>query len=279
MEPPGEIGLVEIDVTSGVRVSWRWRSLVAGSGLRLPVLAPAAGEVVLDGAGSWQEPTPLHGRRAARLPRAGIAAIAFDWNGTLVDDGDQAWRATVEILARRLLPEIDRARFSEAFRLPLATFFESLGVHDSLAAAREWNERMSISTPVLAPDVASTLRGLRRADVALGVVSAAALEVVTAQIETCGLADLLDFVIAGPAPKRDPLIRLNRLAPGRVAYLGDTEYDIHEAVAAGVRALGWAGGYRPAVALLAAGAERVLEEMGELASLVRRQPTPPFPAS
>jgi phosphoglycolate phosphatase-like HAD superfamily hydrolase len=49
-----------------------------------------------------------------------------------------------------------------------------------------------------------------------------------------------------------------------VAFLGDTEYDIEEAHAAGVRAWGFAHGYRPGAALLAAGAERVVMSLLEV---------------
>jgi phosphoglycolate phosphatase-like HAD superfamily hydrolase len=51
---------------------------------------------------------------------------------------------------------------------------------------------------------------------------------------------------------------------GRVAYLGDTEHDVTEALAAGALAIGFGGGYRPAGALARAGAGAVVSELREV---------------
>jgi phosphoglycolate phosphatase len=47
-------------------------------------------------------------------------------------------------------------------------------------------------------------------------------------------------------------------------FLGDTEYDVAEALSAGVRAWAFGGGYRPAEALARAGAERVIASFRDL---------------
>lgn len=57
---------------------------------------------------------------------------------------------------------------------------------------------------------------------------------------------------------------------GRVAYLGDTEHDIEEALGAGVLAVAFGGGYRPEGALLAAGASEVVSDLREIPDLLSR---------
>ena len=47
-------------------------------------------------------------------------------------------------------------------------------------------------------------------------------------------------------------------------YVGDSEYDMTEAIAAGAIPVGYAGGYRPAEALLAAGAIAVVNDLRAL---------------
>jgi len=53
-----------------------------------------------------------------------------------------------------------------------------------------------------------------------------------------------------------------------VVYVGDTEYDIIEARAAGVWAIGYAAGYRPYTALVTAGADHVIERLDVLPALL-----------
>jgi phosphoglycolate phosphatase-like HAD superfamily hydrolase len=59
-----------------------------------------------------------------------------------------------------------------------------------------------------------------------------------------------------------------------VAYLGDTEHDVTEALAAGALAIGFGGGYRPASALLKAGAEGVVVDLREVPRALTRGTSP-----
>jgi phosphoglycolate phosphatase-like HAD superfamily hydrolase len=76
---------------------------------------------------------------------------------------------------------------------------------------------------------------------------------------------LLAFVAGSAAPKRRALSSLvETYGEGRVAYLGDTEHDVEEALAVGAVALGFGGGYRPAEALMRAGARLVVSDLREV---------------
>lgn len=198
--------------------------------------------------------------------------VAFDWNGTLIDDADRARTAANVVLGRRKLPSLEADAFHEGFCLPLSRWFAALGVeaHDLGGAVHEWNEEVRIRPARLAPGSLQTVRSLRSQGARLGIVSAADATAVRKDLDEVGLTELVDFVVGGADPKRKALRDLAQLAPNRLAYVGDTEYDILEAKAAGAWAIGYADGYRPASALAAAGADFVIDRFSELPGLLIR---------
>lgn len=60
------------------------------------------------------------------------------------------------------------------------------------------------------------------------------------------------------------------VAPARAFMIGDTSFDMAMAKAAGVRAIGVAWGYHETDALLAAGADEIISDFGELHGLLQR---------
>ncbi len=102
----------------------------------------------------------------------------------------------------------------------------------------------------------------------VGVVSAAAVKVIDRDVARLSLTGVLDFVIGDADPKRAAIRAIAR-RPIQVLYVGDTEYDIIEARAAGVWAVGYGAGYRPSAALAAAGADYVIERLDALPELIR----------
>ncbi|MFM9107605.1 MAG: HAD family hydrolase, partial [Chloroflexota bacterium] len=97
-----------------------------------------------------------------------------------------------------------------------------------------------------------------------GVISAAHTRAVEADADRLGIRPWLRFLIGDAQPKSVPLRELVALGEGPVIYAGDTEYDIAEAIAAGAAPVGFGGGYRPAEALLAAGAIAVIDDLSLL---------------
>lgn len=198
--------------------------------------------------------------------------VAFDWNGTLIDDADRARAAASAVLGRRGLPSLEEEAFHEGFCLPLLRWFTVLGIeaHDLGAAVMEWNEEVQNSPAHLAAGTLRTFRSLRLLGVRLGVVSAAEATSVRKDLDQVGLSQLVDFVVGGADPKRDALKHLVDRTAESLVYVGDTEYDILEAKAAGAWAIGYSDGYRPATALVAAGADFVIDRLSELPLLLNR---------
>jgi phosphoglycolate phosphatase len=198
--------------------------------------------------------------------------VACDWNGTLVDDGDRAWQAADAVLGRMGLPSPGRVDFFARWRLPLGSLFEELGV-PSLeldGAVRDWNDEVGTRAATLAQGALEMVEGIRSMGGSVGVVSAAAVDVIEREVARLSLVGLLDFVVGDAEPKQAALRAIRPDRPAQVIYVGDTEYDIIEARAAGVWAIGYGGGYRPSSALAAAGADHVIERLDVLPALVPR---------
>lgn len=198
-----------------------------------------------------------------RLPGA---LVVLDWNGTTVDDAVRTRAALNAALARFGHPPLDATTYSARFMLPMAAMLAGLGVAEPeiLPAIAAWNDEIALREAPLSRGAARLLRGLRERGQPGGVISAAALSVVEAETERLGIRADLGFVIGDADPKSDPLRVLVGEAAGNVLYVGDTEYDMAEAIAAGAVPVGFAGGYRPAAALLAAGALAVVDDLALL---------------
>lgn len=204
-----------------------------------------------------------------------VEVLACGWNGTLVDDVTRAWRATASVLLRRGLDSPDLRGFLDSFRLPLRSFFADRGVDwTGLAVAEaEWNAAVAAEPALPMPGVAGMLDRLEDVDVAVGVVSAAEEGVVRAEAAALGLEDLLAFVAGSASPKRKALAALvETYGEYRVAYVGDTEHDVQEALAVGALAIGFGGGYRPADALRSAGADCVVSELARVPEVLAAPP-------
>ncbi len=194
-----------------------------------------------------------------------IAVMAFDWNGTLADDSDRAWGATCLVLEQRGLVGPSVVQHLADFRLPLTSHFAHYGIHDRLPEAiDDWNTAMAQSSAKSMRGARKLLQQLSAAGVVIAVVSAASAEVIEHDLAHMGLKDYVHLLFADADPKRAALAELARTNEGPVAFLGDTEYDMREARAAGAIAIGFAGGYRPAAALVDAGAEYVVDRLEDL---------------
>jgi len=198
--------------------------------------------------------------------------VACDWNGTLVDDGDRAWQAADAVLGRLGIPSPGVVDFFAHWRLPLRSLFEELGVPRSQLdfAVRDWNDEVGAREATLARGALEMVEGIRSMGGGVGIVSAAAGAVIEREVARLSLMGILDFVVGDAEPKQAALEAIRPDRPEQVIYVGDTEYDIIEARAAGVWAIGYGGGYRPSSALAAAGADHVIERLDVLPELVRR---------
>ncbi|WP_116947363.1 HAD family hydrolase [Jiangella endophytica] len=164
------------------------------------------------------------------------AAVAVDWNGTMVDDAERAWRATRTALAavqQEALAPATADAFRAAFELPMDAYFAALGVPADVTGrcVDAWNVAMAESTTTLAPGALQLLSTADALGVPVVVVSGADERVVHGDCTALGLTDLISEVHGNVHPKRRILRRYRSNGP--LVYVGDTRYDVAEGLTAG----------------------------------------------
>lgn len=195
------------------------------------------------------------------------SVVIFDWNGTLMADTERARIATNSVIRHR--EPLTTTQFIDSFHLPLDAFLTGLGIVDTSTALREWNHVLASHRAPLRPGADSALRELRTLGAVVGVVSAAADAAIRADIAQEGLGDVLDFVRTDVSDK-ESLLRDIAADFAAGFYVGDTEYDVLCARAAGLAAIALDGGYRPASALRACRPALVLSDLDDLPDQIAR---------
>lgn len=204
--------------------------------------------------------------------------VAFDWNGTLVDDAYRAFVATRRIARELGGRDLMWLEFTRSFQLPLTSYFAALGIRGDRRrkAVTKWDEFMS-AQPVREAHAASfTLRTLRDRGVKVGIVSAARV-CVESDLAELGLDGLIDFKLTGVQRKRDALRSLS--GASWLAYVGDTEYDVREARAAGAYSVAYSRGYRSRSCLASASPDAIIDDLATLPDLIRPQSASSRPVS
>lgn len=216
-------------------------------------------------------------REQARLDGRRPEAILFDFNGVLLDDEEDHFRAYRDLL-RPLGIRFTRSLYDARY-LPLtdrdssARILRDAGLPHGpadrrrflLAKRRLFRARMRRARRSLEPGVRATLRRLRRQGTMLVIVSGSARAEILAALRPARLRPAFRFIIAAedvkrgkPHPEgyRRALARL-RLPAARALAVEDSPGGIRAARGAGLRVLGVATSY-PAAALRRAGAFAVV---------------------
>lgn len=189
------------------------------------------------------------------------AWFVFDWNGTLIDDAARTLTALNATRAGYGLTAMDDDAFRHAFHLPMESFLAEIGflVDDVTLALHDWQLGIEAREAPLSSGAAEMLRVLHGRGRPAGVISAGFTAGVERDADRLGIRECLGF-LHGSVISKSAVLREVVATTAPVVYVGDTEYDMREAIAAGAIPVGYGGGYRPAEALLAAGAIAVIND-------------------
>lgn len=218
--------------------------------------------------------------------------IIFDWDGTLMDSAHEIVGAMQQAIQDTGLPERTPAQMRELIGLGLNDVLgrlfpdlEPSRVKERLARYRErygWpRSRVVLFKPVRETLILLEQRGFELA-VATGK-SRRGLDRAMKESDTRGhfrVTRCADESAPKPAPRlvEDVLLR-TATEPERALVVGDTEYDMAMARAAGVDSVGVRCGVHEDRRLRRAGAIAVLDDIGELPAWLTSHAEPPAGAS
>jgi phosphoglycolate phosphatase len=204
----------------------------------------------------------------------------FDVDGTLVDSQHLLYAVHLDTFAALGLKPPAREEVLSLVGLSLPVLFAALVGADGPVARLEAEYRARYVARVSAPGYRETLfpgadaalrRLALREDLALGLATGKSRRGVARILESQGWRPLLETIqTADDAPsKPHPGMVLQAMAetgtePSATWVVGDTTFDIEMARAAGARAVGVSWGHHAPQALLAAGAERIVDGFDEL---------------
>jgi len=193
--------------------------------------------------------------------RAGLRAVLFDWDGTLVDSADISFRSYVALFGGFGI-SFGPEDFQRSYSPDWYRTYAAMGLPKERwdEADLRWLELYANGTAGLLPESAPGLKRLAGAGLRQGLVTSGTRSRVEADLARLGVGGFFDAVVCGGdtahrKPHPEPLlVALERLGVGasEAAYLGDSPEDISMARAAGVFAVGIPGGFPNQDALRAA---------------------------
>jgi phosphoglycolate phosphatase len=210
-----------------------------------------------------------------------IAAVAFDFDGTLADTRDAVCATVEQTLDELGVPRLARAVVVEHMGLPLSETFRAAGVATGALdhAVQAYRRRFpdNAASIALFPEVARCLRELAEAGVPMGIASSRGRASLFDLVERLEIRSLFRDVLGEedvprkkPAP--DLVLALSRslgAPPSRMLVVGDTTYDVAMGRAAGAVTCGVLYGCHDAARLRAAEATFLVDSLAALPALVR----------
>jgi HAD superfamily hydrolase (TIGR01509 family) len=211
-----------------------------------------------------------------------IAAVLFDWDGTLLDSRAAllgAWHeSTAEVLGRVFPATADEERM--VFTLPGTQIWPGITHSDSqretlIERFQQAYERTGELVRAF-DGIPEALRRLRDAGIPTAVVTSKARRRLTLDARRSGLEDLIDVAVCSgdtDAAKPDPApvlkaVELLGVTAGQALMAGDTFVDVEAGLRAGTAVVGVAWGASTEDELREAGARAVVRTPGELVALV-----------
>ncbi len=205
-----------------------------------------------------------------------IRSVIFDWSGTLVDDLPAVLEATNHVLVMAGQAPMALDRFRAEFRLPFAGFYLEHTPHIPMVQLEEWFHakfRQVQGVVVELPHAREFLEFCRARGLKTLLLSTMHPEHFAAQVRVNHFDEFLDHPYLGIWDKRGKIreiLQAHGLDPKETIFVGDMVHDIEAARHGGVCSVAVLTGYTRAAALRAAGADLMVEHLGELREILVR---------
>ncbi len=187
-----------------------------------------------------------------------VAAVVWDWNGTLLDDLTAAVRAINRVLAEFGLPRLGGvADYHRVFAFPIVDYYARLGFDTAPGGNFDHAAHRFIETYAaeaqgapLHQGATEVLAGLHAAGVTQVIVSATEQSRLLAQVAPYGLDRWIDaahgiedIYARSKAHIAERWLVESGLDPATVLFVGDSEHDHEIATGLGARCVLYGGGH------------------------------------
>jgi phosphoglycolate phosphatase len=211
-----------------------------------------------------------------QVPADSIAAVVFDFDGTLADTRHAVVTTVQQTLRELGVAQLPAEEIVVRMGLPLAQVFVAAGVAaERCGDAVQWyRQRFPANTDRVAlfPGVLAGLRALASAGIPLGIASARGRGSLLPLIDALGIAAYFGHVLGDedveqrkPAPDLVlALAQRMQLAPARMLVVGDTTYDVEMGHAAGAHTCAVTYGSHDIVRLRDARPHHVVDSLADL---------------
>ncbi|MFO7870419.1 MAG: HAD hydrolase-like protein [Kiritimatiellia bacterium] len=211
-----------------------------------------------------------------------ITHILWDWNGTLLDDVPACVRALNIMLRRRSLKEVSHRDYRERFHFPVIDYYRDLGFDfesdDWDTVALDYHKlyrRFSTGSPLRA-GADRALAALREKGLAMSVLSASNIDLLSVMVSARGIAGFFDGLYGLPNYYADSKVAAGRqflktaaVNPENVLVIGDTVHDSEVADELNCRCLLLKGGHQSEERLRRTGCN-IAAEAGEAVEYLAR---------
>jgi len=200
-------------------------------------------------------------------------AVIFDWDGTLVDTAEASFRCYVRTFESYSMT-FDRETYARTYSPNWYHTFRCMGLAEEhwAEADERWLSHFAAEKIELIDGAGEVIEALTSRGIAAGIVTSGSRGRVIRELHEYGLAPHFSHCVFGsdvvnkkPHPE-GLLVCLDRLgvSPDDAVYVGDSPEDMSMARAAGVFSVAVPGAYPNREALLAVGADVLLDSLRDL---------------
>jgi phosphoglycolate phosphatase len=184
-----------------------------------------------------------------------IKNIIFDWSGTLLNESEIGYEATMYVFDKCNTPRISFEEYKDEFVQPFMKFFNKfipwLTIEEE---TKYFNDYRRFKKPELHANVKSTLEKLKNKGIKLAILSVNTDEILNIQVDYTGIRDFFLAVRSCEEDKLEalpPLLKELGFLPDETIFVGDTDHDVEAAKHAGTTSLALSWGTRSIKAIKA----------------------------
>lgn len=211
-----------------------------------------------------------------------LSHVAWDWNGTLLDDLDISIEIINELLTEHAIAPVNKTRYLDAFDFPVINYYRTLGfdfdrVSFEIVGA-EFIKRYEArrTRAQLQEGARETLATLRARGYSQSVLSAYRQDTLESLLTHFGIRSFFDEVVGsdnvyahGKMEQGRAWMASRNIDPSAVLLVGDTRHDFEVARAMNCRCLLVADGHHPRSKLETLGAP-VVDTLREVVDWIER---------